>query len=112
MILLQTANRLANVFQRHCKNPTLASQEAKEIIDDLYEALGGCDVCFGKGYNLIGEAYEYCDCNRGKALEKFVDSWSLRRAPEAESRRLWATAWGRVIKHVMQGKGIGVWQER
>lgn len=72
MILHQTASRLANVFNKHCKNPNLASQEAQEIIDDLYNSLGGCDVCFGKGYAIIGDEYDYCPCERGKHLEQFI----------------------------------------
>lgn len=74
MILLQTANRLANVFNKHCKNPTLAAEEAEPIINDLFDSLGGCDLCFGAGYVIIGEDYDYCKCRRGKSLEKFIEN--------------------------------------
>lgn len=74
MILHQTANRLANVFNKHCKNPTLASQEAKEIIDDLYDSLGGCDLCMGSGIILI-DGYQLCDCRRGDQLKNFIEHY-------------------------------------
>jgi len=74
MILHQTASRLANVFQKYCKDPTGAVNEASEIIDDLFTALGGCDQCFGKGYVIMGDRYDYCECERGKQLIKFNEN--------------------------------------
>lgn len=74
MILNATATRLANVFQRYCKDPRGAAKEAEPIIDELYKALGGCDTCFGRGYILLGEEYDYDTCPRGKQLKKFVEN--------------------------------------
>lgn len=74
MILHATASRLANVFQRYCRDPRGATKESEPIINELYKALGGCDICFGRGYVLLGEEYDYCRCTRGKQLKKFVEN--------------------------------------
>lgn len=74
MILHETASKLSNVFMRYCKDPQAATKEAEPVVQELYDSLGGCDTCFGRGYILIGEAYDYCNCKRGKQLEKFIEN--------------------------------------
>lgn len=74
MILHVTASKLANVFRKYCSDPRGAAKEAEPIIDELYKSLGGCDICFGRGYVLLGELYDYCKCPRGKQLLKFVEN--------------------------------------
>lgn len=69
MILHQIASKLSNVFNKHCADPITASAEAQPIIEELYESLGGCDLCFGRGYNML---MEICTCDRGKQLQGFI----------------------------------------
>lgn len=73
MILDALASKLANVFQKHCTSPQDAIAEAKPIIDDIYKSLGGCEICYGKGYKLIGDNWDYCECDRGKGLKGFIE---------------------------------------
>jgi len=73
MILHEIASKLANVFNKWCKDPQSAALEAEPIINELYRSLGGCDFCYGRGYILLEPEYDYCKCERGRQLEKFVE---------------------------------------
>lgn len=74
MILHETASKLANVFQRYCADPQAAAKEAEPVVNELYKSLGGCDLCYGRGYVTIGDQYDYCECARGKQLKKFIEN--------------------------------------
>lgn len=74
MILHPIASKLTNVFMRYCKDPQGAAKEAEPIIQELYDSLSGCDDCFGAGYIIMGDIYDYCRCKRGKSLSKFVEN--------------------------------------
>lgn len=69
MILHPISSKLANVFNKHCANPGAAAIEAEPIINEMYSSLGGCDLCFGKGYNIH---MQFCECSRANSLKSFI----------------------------------------
>lgn len=69
MILHPISSKLANVFNKYCVNPGAAAVEAEPIINEMYSSLGGCDLCFGKGYNIH---MQFCECPRADALRGFI----------------------------------------
>lgn len=74
MILNQLTARLSNVFQKYAKNNTnamAAAKECEDIVDSIFESLGACNDCMGKGYILI-DGYHLCSCDRGKTLKSFI----------------------------------------
>lgn len=71
MILHSIASKLANVFNKYCDDPTGAATEAEPIVQELYDSLGGCDICFGRGYVVVGADCGYCECSRGTQLIGF-----------------------------------------
>lgn len=76
-MLNELTARLANVFQVYAKNNTSATEAAKEceeIVDEIFESLGGCNDCLGKGYILI-DGYHLCPCARGNSLGQFINHY-------------------------------------
>ena len=71
MILHPIISKLANVFNKHCMNPGAASLEDEPIINEMYSSLGGCDLCFGKGYNIN---MQFCECPRAASLKRFIQN--------------------------------------
>jgi hypothetical protein len=69
MILHQLASKLTNVFQKYCSDPQAAANEATPIVEQLFQSLGGCDLCFGRGYTIN---MELCSCSRAAQLAEFI----------------------------------------
>lgn len=41
-------------------------------IDEIFQALGGCELCLGSGYLASGKSLRYCNCERAERLKGFV----------------------------------------
>jgi len=82
-------------------------QKQEEMVEETEKAFGGCKKCYGKGYSTVTDSTTYhadfigdktysvpnnpmrfCDCERGKQLQKYTNQ-IRKEAVEEEKGRIW-----------------------
>lgn len=50
-------------------------------IDEIFDAMGGCEKCFGRGYLVIHKTGKLCDCERAEQLKGFIKNYGMPKLP-------------------------------
>lgn len=75
-MISQTPAKILTVLQKYCRDVTGAVQEIEPILNEFSQSYGSCQICYGRGFNLTGENYKYCECERATQLKGFVHEMS------------------------------------
>ena len=51
------------------------AQEIDWDIDTIFDALGGCEICFGRGYLITDDIGKFCTCERSDRLRGFLKEY-------------------------------------
>ena len=61
--------KLLNALERGVK------EEVEAAVDEIFMAMGNCQICFGRGYLLSEEAGAFCSCDRAEKLQAFIKAY-------------------------------------
>jgi len=52
------------------------AEQIKETVDEIFQAFGDCQICYGRGYLISNQTGKYCTCERAERLKEFVKNYN------------------------------------